>query len=64
MTQEYPDRVWLYPPKFWAATQSMSKEEVDVLMDRLWTMAEQCDTAGLSQFDFIQVGNPYKKSAA
>ncbi|HVZ60743.1 MAG TPA: hypothetical protein VG892_08155 [Terriglobales bacterium] len=56
-TQEYPQRIWFNPPKFWRATQGMSKEEVDRIMDRVWTLAERHDFAGLGQFNFIHIGS-------
>ncbi|MGE0407478.1 MAG: hypothetical protein AB7O65_14375 [Candidatus Korobacteraceae bacterium] len=59
MVAEYPERIWFYPPKFWAVTRKMSQDQVDDLMNRIWRMAEQRDLQGLSEFDFIYVGNPY-----
>ena len=51
-------RIWLHPPKFWTQTGNMSKEQVDELMARVWSMAEEGDLQGLRQFDFISIGSP------
>ena len=64
VASEYPDRIWFYPSKFWAATKGMSKEQVEELMDRIASMAEREDMQGLSQHDFIYIGNPYRKLAS
>ncbi len=52
------ERIWLHPPKFWARTKEMSKDQVDELMIRIWQMAEERDLQGLRQFDFIFIGDP------
>ena len=63
MTSENnPDRIWFNPPKFWAATKSMSTEDAERLMDRVVVMAEKRELEALRQYDFVSVGNPYKKS--
>ncbi len=64
VTSEYPERIWFYPPKFWAATRGMSQQQIDELKDKLTRMAEEKDFNGLRQFDFIYIGNPYKKQRA
>jgi hypothetical protein len=61
LTAEYPDRVWLNPPKFWAATRNMSKEEASAFFDHVYSLAEQRDFENLQRYDFIQIGNPYKR---
>ncbi len=62
MTQEYPDRIWFDPPKFWAATRGMTKRESDWLMERISDMAARQDVEGLKHFSFIYFGNPYRRS--
>jgi len=64
MTDAYPTRIWLNPPKFWMATKGMSQEEVDRWMDHIWDLAERSDLESLKQFDFIMLGNPYNRNAA
>ncbi len=56
MTAEYPDRVWLNPPKFWTATRNMSKEEASAFFDYVYSLAEQRDYDKLQSFDFIKIG--------
>ena len=62
MTSENRERIWFNPPKFWAATKRMSKEDADQLMDRVVVMAEKRELEALRQYDFVSVGNPYKKN--
>jgi hypothetical protein len=64
MSDLYPDRIWFNPPKFWAATQGMSKEQIDQWMDQIWQLAERFDADALRKYDFITIGNPYRKNAA
>jgi hypothetical protein len=64
MSDLYPNRVWLNPPKFWMATRGMSQEQIDRWMDYIWGLAERLDVDQLTKFDFITVGNPYKKPVA
>jgi len=49
------DRIWLNPPKFWAATKNMPPADVDRLMDKLFHLAEARDVEALKQYDFILV---------
>ena len=63
MTQEYPDRIWFDPPKFWAATRGMTKRETAWLMERVEDMAARKDIEGLKHFSFIYFGNPYRRSS-
>lgn len=52
------DRVWLHPPKFWAATKQMSEEEAEKLVEQLMSLAEVGDFETLQKFDFIVIGEP------
>jgi hypothetical protein len=61
VTAEYPDRVWLNPPKFWAATRHMTKEETTAFFDYVYSLAEQRDFERLRRYSFIEIGNPYKR---
>ncbi len=63
MTTENVPRVWFNPPKFWAATKRMSREEADQFFTAISRMAEERDFDGLRRFDFIQVGPTYPHRA-
>ncbi len=63
VAEYYPDRIWFYPQKFWAATRNMDKQQADELRQRIQHMAEERDLDGLRQFDFIYIGNPYRKAS-
>ena len=49
------ERIWLNPPKFWAATKNMPPADVDRLMDELFHLAEKRDLEALKRYDFIVV---------
>ncbi len=52
-TSRTEERVWLNPPKFWAATKNMSSDEVDRLFEQLIRLAEIRDLEALKKYDFI-----------
>ena len=58
MVTERTDRVWLNPPKFWAATKQMSREEAEKLVEKLMSLSEIGDFETLQKFDFIVIGKP------
>lgn len=62
VTAENRDRIWFNPPKFWAATKSMSQEDADQLMARIVVMAERRQLDALRKYDFVSVGSPYQKN--
>ncbi len=49
------ERIWLNPPKFWAATKHMTPDDVDRLMNELIQLAEKHDIEALKRYDFILV---------
>ncbi len=51
-------RIWFNPPKFWAATNHMRKEEADELLSRVLRLAENSELDHLRQYSFISVGWP------
>ena len=57
-----PEPIWLNPPKFWAATRNMSRQQVDTLMDTLFFLAEIRNLDALRKFDFIGIGHAYIRS--
>ena len=58
MTGNAAQRIWFHPPKFWAATNHMRKEEADELLDRVIRLAENSELDRLRQYTFISVGAP------
>ena len=56
MTTNPEKRIWFNPPKFWAATSHLRKEEADELLNRVLRMAEDADWERLRQYNFISVG--------
>jgi len=60
MVTNRTDRVWINPPKFWAATKQMSPEEADKLVEKLVSLSEIGDFETLQKFDFIAIGPTLK----
>lgn len=58
MTADAEQRIWFHPPKFWAATNHMRKEEADELLSRVIRMAENSELDRLRQYTFISVDAP------
>ena len=58
MTANTAQRIWFHPPKFWAATNKMRKEEADELLNRVIRLAENSELDRLRQYTFISVGVP------
>jgi hypothetical protein len=58
VTPNSEHRIWFHPPKFWAATNHLRKEEADELLNRVLRMAENSEVDRLRQFSFISVGKP------
>jgi len=52
-TSRTEERIWLNPPKFWAATKNMSQDEVERLVEQLFHLAETHDVEALRKYDFI-----------
>jgi len=55
MNTESHKQVWFNPPKFWSATEKMSKQEADSLMERVYALAEKHEFEQLRQFGFISI---------
>jgi hypothetical protein len=61
---ENPERIWLLPQKYWAATKGVPQEEVDRLMEELMKLAETRNFERLRRYDFISIGRPYANRRA
>ncbi len=61
MTAQGADRVWLNPPKFWAATKFMSKEQAEQLMNEIARLAEDKNFEALQRFEFVSIGDPRRR---
>ena len=46
-------RIYLNPPRFWAATRNMTEQDVEDLSNKLIRLAEQGKIDELSHYDFI-----------
>ena len=58
MVTNRKDRVWINPPKFWAATKQMSREDAENLVEKLMSLSEVGDFEALQKFDFIVIHGP------
>ena len=54
MTSSVP-RIWLDPPRFWAATEHLTERDKADLFEQVWRLAERRDYQGLRRFDFVRL---------
>ena len=52
-------RVWIDPPRYWAATANMSSEQVEALLEEINATIESGRLEKLARFDFVLTENPY-----
>jgi len=63
-------KIWIDPPRYWAATANMSPEQVEAVLQEISAMAEAGQIDKLQKYDFVLTENPYiswqraRKSAA
>jgi hypothetical protein len=57
---ENSDPIWFNPPKFWAATREMSRDEAQKLLDKVIFLAETRDLNALRHYDFVSIG-PHRR---
>ena len=58
------DPIWFNPPKFWAATKQMSREDANNLLNEVIFLAEIRDLEALRKFDFVSIEPHRKRSIA
>lgn len=50
-------QVWIYPPRYWTATQSMTDAQKTDLLDRIEQLIQARDVAALREYEFVEL-NP------
>jgi hypothetical protein len=61
-----PIKLWILPPKYWAATERMTESEKESMMQEIVELAESGNAEALKTFDFLSMEDPYllwKKTA-
>jgi hypothetical protein len=56
------ERIYLNPPRFWAATKNMTDEDVEQFTNKIFRLAAERRVEELRRYDFISFG--HKKAAA
>jgi hypothetical protein len=56
------ERIYLNPPRFWAATKNMTDEDVEQFTNKIFRLAAERRVEELEQYDFISFG--YRRIAA
>lgn len=51
------DRIYLNPPRFWAATKNMTAEDAEQFANEILRLAAEQRRAELEQYDFISFGH-------
>jgi len=55
MRTEITSRIWLDPPRYWAATKGMTQKQSEEFMERLWSLAERKQFDELRNYDCISI---------
>ena len=57
MTSPAQERIYLNPPRFWAATKNMTDEDVERFANQIFRLAEERRVEELGRYDFISFGH-------
>lgn len=52
-----PERIYLNPPRFWAATRNMNEMDVEEFTNEIFRLAAEGRVEELKQYDFISFGH-------
>jgi hypothetical protein len=56
------ERIWVFPDKFWRATEGWSSDQVSDLMREVEAHAAAGNVQELKKYPFVFIGNPYEKN--
>ena len=51
------ERIYLNPPKFWAATKNMTNKDRELFTNKILRLAEEGRVEELGRYDFITFGH-------
>lgn len=57
MTSPAQERIYLNPPRFWAATKNMTDEDLEQFTNKIFRLAEERRVEELGRYDFISFGH-------
>lgn len=57
MTSPGQERIYLNPPRFWAATKNMTDQDLEQFTNRIVRLAEEGRVDELTRYDFISIGH-------
>lgn len=52
-----PQRIYLNPPRFWAATRNMTEEDAEQFANKIYRLAAEGRVEELRLYDFISFGH-------
>ena len=64
MTNPAQERIYLSPPRFWAATRDMNDEDLERFTNKIFRLAEEGKVEELGRYDFISFGHKRLTPAA
>ncbi|HEY6248332.1 MAG TPA: hypothetical protein VI685_00130 [Candidatus Angelobacter sp.] len=63
MTETQPQqRIYLNPPRFWAATRNMTEEDANQFTNKIYRLAVEGRVEELRRYDFICFGHKVRPS--
>ena len=57
MTSPAQGRIYLNPPRYWAATKNMTDEDLEQFTNKIFRLAEEGRVEELGRYDFISFGH-------
>lgn len=57
MTSPAQERIYLNPPRFWAATKNMKDQDLEHFTNKILRLAEDGRVDELARYDFISIGH-------
>jgi hypothetical protein len=53
----FQERIYLNPPRYWAATRNMNEEDTEEFTNEILRLAAEGNLEELKQYDFISFGH-------
>lgn len=62
MTALSQERIYLNPPRFWAATKNMTAEDAEQFVHKILRLATEGRVEELERYDFISIGHKKRQA--
>jgi hypothetical protein len=59
MTAKPIEKLWVLPTRYWSATNNMTREQIDRMVEQILECADRGDVEALQKYDFLSFEDPY-----